>query len=114
MRIIQNRKNNLIKSFTPLLIIAALIALFILIAGRISIKSEDEGLYITSESLRRAVVNCYVLEGVYPQSLDYLKAHYGVRPNEDKYLINYDYIASNLMPDITVLPSIEGVDAYIH
>jgi len=113
MNIIQKRNKSRIKTLIPIIIIAAAIALFITLVGGISGTSEDEGLSLTLESLKRASVQCYALEGVYPPDLDYLKVHYGVRPNEEKYLINYEYIASNLMPDITVLPSMVGVEAII-
>ena len=47
------------------------------------------------ESLKQAVirssVQCYALEGFYPESLEYLEDHYG---------LTYD--ASNLMPSIDV------------
>ena len=114
MNIIQKRNRRRINTLIPLVIIAAVIALFVALVGRISGTSDDEGLSLTLESLKRASVQCYALEGVYPPDLEYLKVHYGVRPNEDKYLINYEYIASNLMPDITVLPSMVGIEAIIY
>ena len=55
------------------------------------------------EALRRDIVTCYALEGVYPESLDYLKEHYGLTYNEDRYIVNYEVLGSNLMPDVTVM-----------
>lgn len=43
------------------------------------------------------------LEGVYPESLEYLKEHYGLTYNEDRYIVNYEALGSNLMPDVTVM-----------
>ena len=57
-----------------------------------------------ADGVRRAAVQCYALEGFYPQTLDYLQSKYGVTTNENKYFIDYQYIAANLLPDITVLP----------
>ena len=55
------------------------------------------------EALRRGCVACYATEGVYPPNLDYLKEHYGVQVDEERYAVIYSVFADNLMPDITVL-----------
>lgn len=60
------------------------------------------------ESLRlaiiRSAVHCYAMEGTYPESLDYIRQHYGVSWDADKYLVDYEITGSNLMPDVTVFP----------
>ena len=55
------------------------------------------------EAIQRDIVTCYALEGVYPESLEYLKEHYGLTYNEDRYIVNYEALGSNLMPDVTVM-----------
>ncbi|MBR4944746.1 MAG: hypothetical protein IKZ26_05005 [Peptococcaceae bacterium] len=65
--------------------------------------SAQEQLRLTEESLRRAVVSCYALEGRYPADIDYLKEHYGLQLNEEKYIVHYEIFAENIMPDITVI-----------
>ena len=61
-----------------------------------------------AESLKNAIlrsaVSCYAFEGTYPESLSYLKEHYGVTWNEDKYVVDYEIVGSNLMPSVTVIP----------
>ena len=64
-------------------------------------RQEAEGL---ENSIRRSAVHCYALEGFYPDSLDYLRQHYGLIYDEDKYLVSYEIIGSNLMPDVSVIP----------
>lgn len=65
--------------------------------------ADDAGLITAEESIRRAAVSCYAIEGVYPPDYAYLKAHYGVRVDETRYTVIYEVFASNRMPDITVL-----------
>ena len=65
--------------------------------------SRDEGKQQLETALRRAAVACYAAEGVYPPTLDYLREHYGVQIEEDRYTVFYEIFADNLMPDITVL-----------
>lgn len=52
----------------------------------------------------RSVAQCYAVEGAYPPSLDYLKDHYGLIYDTDRFYIDYTAIGSNIMPDITILP----------
>ena len=55
------------------------------------------------EALRQGCVACYAAEGIYPPDVDYLKEHYGVQVDEERYNVFYTVFADNLMPDITVL-----------
>ena len=36
------------------------------------------------------------------ESLDYLKEHYGITYDPEKYIVDYEIIGSNLMPDVKV------------
>ncbi len=63
----------------------------------------EEDLRQLEETVRRSCVACYAAEGVYPPSLDYLKEHYGLQIDEERYTVKYSAFAENLMPDITVL-----------
>ena len=58
---------------------------------------------MAEETLRRAVVSCYALEGRYPPDIDYLRRHYGVQISETDYIVHYEIFAENIMPEITVL-----------
>lgn len=63
----------------------------------------SEGREQLENVIRRTAVACYAAEGVYPPDLEYMKEHYGIQIDEERYLVDYQVIASNLMPDITVL-----------
>ena len=96
------------KRFGAATIVGALAILFMLAFVAYGISSaasamDDAGLTTAEESIRRAAVSCYAIEGVYPPDYAYLKAHYGVRVDETRYTIIYEVFASNMMPDITVI-----------
>lgn len=59
------------------------------------------------ESLQNAViqsaVHCYSVEGAYPDSLSYLKKHYGLTWNEKKYKVSYEIVAKNIRPEVKVI-----------
>lgn len=63
----------------------------------------DEQQRIVEEAIKRAVVQCYAIEGMYPPDMAYLEEQYGIQIDEKKYIIHYEVFASNIMPDITVL-----------
>lgn len=63
----------------------------------------EEDLRQLEETLRQGCVACYAAEGVYPPDIDYLKEHYGLQVDEERYTVRYSAFAENLMPDITVL-----------
>lgn len=65
--------------------------------------SDEKQLENLQNSIRCSVVQCYALEGRYPENLDYLKKYYGISYDEKKYYVDYTAQSSNLMPDITVL-----------
>lgn len=64
---------------------------------------QAEDLRQLEDTLRRACVACYAAEGIYPPDVAYLEEHYGLQVDEERYTIQYDIFAENLMPDITVL-----------
>lgn len=64
---------------------------------------QAEDLRQLEDALRRACVACYAAEGIYPPNVAYLEEHYGLQVDEERYTVQYDIFAENLMPDITVL-----------
>ena len=65
--------------------------------------SKSEGLRILEESIRRAIVINYAIEGSYPGSIADVEEKYGVFVDRTKYLVHYSIFASNLMPDVAVI-----------
>ena len=95
------RRGSALRRGLPLALLLALVPLALLLGGR----AGREGLELAEQSIRRAAVQCYALEGFFPAGVDYLEEYYGVSVDEGRYFVDYRYIASNLMPDITVLPT---------
>jgi predicted small secreted protein len=64
----------------------------------------EEGAAAIHETVRRAALQCCVVEGVYPPDLQYLQDNYGLQINTEDYYVVYDCFASNLPPTIRVVP----------
>ncbi len=81
----------------------------LLVATReISARSKAEQLEVLDQAIQRATIQCYAIEGRYPPSVEYLEEHYGLTIDRDNYHVFYDGWASNIMPEITVLPAREA------
>jgi len=65
--------------------------------------SSAEGLRILEDSIRRAVVMCYAIEGRYPESIEYIVEHYGIHIDNTRFIVHYRIFASNILPEITVI-----------
>lgn len=59
------------------------------------------------KSLQRNISQCYAVEGTYPPSLDYIKENYGLTYDDNLVFIDYQFIGTNIYPDITIIPLTE-------
>lgn len=64
--------------------------------------SNMQNIDLLRQSARRAVVQCYAIEGAYPPDVEYLEENYGLEYNHEKYFIDYEIFASNIMPNVDV------------
>lgn len=64
--------------------------------------SNMQNIDLLRQSVRKTIVQCYTIEGEYPSSIEYLEQNYGLEYNSDKYFIDYELFASNVMPNVDV------------
>ena len=90
-------------ALVPILFTIIVIGMIIFGLRQAEESSRAEGLRILDESIRRAVMISYAVEGRYPESVAYIEENYGIRIDRSKYIVHYSIFASNIMPDITVI-----------
>ena len=90
------------KDAASILIFVALIAAFVLLINNITNKNNGRELEIVRDAVKNAALTCYEVEGMYPDDLEYLREHYNLSYNEERYHVFYEPLASNLMPSIKV------------
>ena len=66
-------------------------------------KNADMTQQTMQQSIERALVQCYAIEGAYPPSLAYLEDNYGIYVEPERFYYYYEYIGSNIRPVIQVL-----------
>lgn len=85
------------------------IVIFVVVAGilygQIKNMSKEVGqsdVDMLKDALENAVVTCYAIEGRYPESLEYIEEHYGVKIDGEKYFVDYNKNLINMKPQISV------------
>ena len=90
------------KDVAAILIFVALILAFVLLVNNITNKNSGRELQFVRDAVKNAALTCSAVAGMYPDDLTYLREHYNLSYNEERYHVFYEPIASNLMPSIKV------------
>lgn len=65
----------------------------------------DNNFYSDTTAMKSAIdsalIECYALEGSYPDDIEYL-SEYGVWFDTENYKYNYDYRGTNIRPSVSV------------
>ena len=81
-----------------LLLLAAI--LWLVTAAEAQIDREEP--LLLEQNIRQMVAQSYALKGRYPPSLSYLAENYGLRIDQQRFIVHYQFIADNLPPKIRV------------
>lgn len=99
----QRKIDNKIRIFLPVMICGIMVAVLWNSSSQIfreTKKRQEESL---KEAVIKGAVQCYSVEGRYPESLSYMEKHYGLEYDKDEFVISYEIIGSNRMPQVTVI-----------
>ena len=83
-------------------IIVLVLAGTVLLLSKIERMEGSNETELVRSAVRDAAVTCYAVEGMYPDSVDYLREHYQLSYDESRYFVTYEAFASNRIPDIYV------------
>ena len=95
-------------SVPPVIFTLVVIVMIVIGLRETEISSRAEGLRLLEEGVKRAAVQCYAIEGSYPDSIGYIEKNYGIYVDRTRYAVHYEIFASNILPDITVVELIGG------
>ena len=70
--------------------------------GSLKEKSTKDDIQRINDGIKQSILECYAIEGKYPESIDYLSENYGIYLNSDLYQIHYRYLGSNMIPEFGV------------
>ena len=99
-----NKKKNIL-STVPWMTLGFLALVVLFSKGLTSVEETNEEQQFKSleQAIVRSAVHCYAVEGAYPSDLKYLEENYQLEIDKDTYIVHYEVMASNIVPDITVI-----------
>ena len=100
-----------VKIFLSAIGVVAFIAIIVwFVTGLVNTRnlSDEQRRSNVKQSVMNGAVLCYSVEGFFPENLDYLKENYGLKYDEKRYLVNYEYVASDVCPSVMVYDSEEA------
>ena len=87
----------------PLIFTVVVIAIIMSGLSQTADASRAESLRILEDSIHRAVVVAYAVNGRYPESIQYIEENFGIHIDRTRFVVHYDIFASNVFPDIAVI-----------
>ena len=99
-----NMKAKTRKWLAAICVIAALvIVIAVPVSRRARAEEAEDSVQSIRETVMQRALQCYVIEGAYPESFEYLEENYGLTVNTEEYKIVYTPYAENLPPDVRVI-----------
>lgn len=100
---VQNKLLTLARYLIMPVLMMAAVYLLLISAGNVNERQQAESLKQMEDTIHKAVLNCYAIEGSYPATIDYVEEHYGLQIDHEKYDVFYEIFAQNIMPEVTVI-----------
>ncbi len=87
----------------PCALFAAMLAWLITAVSNASSSTSEKELSALKTNIENSITMCYAIEGMYPESVEYLCESYGLIYDKSRYYVHYESFASNIRPTVTVL-----------
>lgn len=98
----RNRRKQNGLHMSSVLLLAGAFVLFGVSVHSVTAQTQKQQKNSLEKAIRRDMVQCYAMEGHYPESLEYLEEHYGLTWDKDRFFVVMEVFGSNMMPDVTV------------
>lgn len=85
-----------------IIIFALVIVIFLVGVSVLSNSSARDDKAILKKAIDHDIVHCYAVEGFYPPSLNYIRENYGLSYDTERFLVDYEYVGTNIMPDVMI------------
>lgn len=97
------KKKSLSSVVISIVFFAVATVLFLEIVGMVNKESVDEQKKTLEAAIEKSIVQCYVTEGRYPESIDYLQNNYGITYDHELFRVDYSVFGTNIRPNVTVI-----------
>ncbi|MBQ7148880.1 MAG: hypothetical protein IJR96_09030 [Pseudobutyrivibrio sp.] len=97
------KKNFLSSTLISAGLFVAVFLIFLYIVSQASAGTYNEQRENLQAAIDRAIIQCYVTEGRYPESFEYLQKNYGIIYDDELFRVDYVIYGSNMKPDVTII-----------
>jgi hypothetical protein len=98
------RPKGVFSIILPLGFLVIILVLFNMGINYLVQANEQEALESARNAILRSTIHFYAVEGFYPPNIDVLVERYGLLLDDERFIFHYNAFASNIMPNIVVLP----------
>ena len=81
----------------------AILVVFLFAVSFASQGSEAQQREVLSNAIDRGITQCYVTEGRYPESFEYLQENYGIIYDDTQFRVDYVIYGTNMKPTVTII-----------
>ena len=87
-----------------LLVCAITVIVFLTALDGISRQVDSNQIIYLQNAVRRCAVQCYAIEGRFPDNIRHLEENYNLIIDRSRYIVHYECPGGNLIPQIWVFP----------
>jgi len=98
----KNFISRLISAIVPIFFTLIIVGIIMVGLRQTEEANRAEGVRLLEEALMRVVVHSYAVNGYFPDSLDYIVENFGIYIDTSRFLVHYEPIATNILPNIIV------------
>lgn len=102
-RFYHKHRTDWLRHLAVILLFLAVFLAFLSGISYVSREASDTQMETLERAISRSITHCYATEGHYPESLDYLKEHYGISYDSDEFFVDYQAIGGNIFPEVTII-----------
>ncbi len=85
-----------------LVAVTVILLLGVLLFTRMDLDMNRQAVESLRKNVTEACVQCYAIEGTYPESISYLEQYYGIRYDGSKYIVSLETGSENQLPDVQI------------
>ena len=76
---------------------------FVYAIGQTTMQTLKEQKQNLEAAVEQSLLQCYVIEGRYPENMDYLEEHYGISYDKEQFRVDYRVYGTNMRPEVDVV-----------
>ena len=98
------KKKLISGAFVSIFLFVGILVFFSISIANASKEIDENEVITLRKSIDKAIVNCYAIEGAYPENIEYIEKNYGIVIDREKFIVIYEVLGPNVLPNVIVKP----------